>query len=141
MMNKKTTKREHFEQVLVILSLAEDQDFELDGINYDELNEFIKGEIENLDKKAAKAKERAASKKAEGDELRDRIAACLNSDGFTTIPEILETLNDDDVTAQKVTARLTQLVKLGTIEKDEVTIPASGEGGKSRKLTGYRVIG
>ena len=101
---------------------------------------FAENEIALLDKKAAKAKERAATKRAEGDELTDAVRAVMSTENFEPIAEIASRIEGEDVTVAKVTYRLTQLVKNGEAEKSELTIPG-GEGVKARKVQGYKLIG
>ena len=101
---------------------------------------FAENEIALLDKKAVKAKERAAQKRAEGDELTDAVRSAMSTDTFEPIAEIAARIEGEDVTVAKVTYRLTQLVKNGEAEKSELTIPG-GEGQKSRKVQGYKLIG
>lgn len=100
---------------------------------------FCQKEIGMLDKKAIKAKERAATKAAEGDALTDIVAGVLTSE-YQTIADITVAVAeiDPEATASKVTYRLTQLVKSENAEKTELTIPG-GEGTKSRKVQGYRI--
>lgn len=98
---------------------------------------FAQNEIDLLDKKAAKAKTRAAEKRAEGDELTAAVETALSADEFEPIATIAARIEGEDVTISKVTYRLTQLVKAGKAEKQEVTIPAT-EGNKSRKVQGYK---
>ena len=105
----------------------------------DAVKEFCMNEIELLDKKAAKAKERAAAKAAEGDALTDAVMAVMTTDEFQPIATIAANVADEDATVAKVTYRLTQLVKSGVAEKQEVTI-GGGEGSKSRKVQGYRLV-
>lgn len=102
---------------------------------------FCDKEIAALDKKAAKAKERAAAKAAEGDALTEQVAAVLTTDEFQPIADIAAAVAIDapDATVSKVTYRLTQLVKNGVAEKQEITVPG-GEGAKARKVQGYRKI-
>ena len=109
-------------------------------IDFGMLSDFANHEIELLDKKAESAAKRAADKKVAGDALRDRIYGVLSDTEFKTISEIVKELGDPDVSAQMVTARLTQLGSLGQIEKDSVTVPAAGEGGKARKVVAYRKL-
>ena len=86
----------------------------------DEAIEFIEKQIDQLKAKAEKAKSRAEEKKIEGDELREAVANALTNEPqtidaiTTTVAEIF------DVTKAKVTARLTQLVKLGEATKEQV---------------------
>ena len=97
----------------------------------DEAIEFIEKQIDQLKAKAEKAKSRAEEKKIEGDELREAVANALTNepqtiDAITTI--VAESF---DVTKAKVTARLTQLVKLGEATKEQVKID-------SRKIMVYK---
>lgn len=89
--------------------------------------------IAQLDAKAAKAKERAAEKKADGDALRAVVESVLTDD-LQMIDEITVKVQAiegyEDVTKSKVTARLTQLVKSNTIHKEQVKVD-------SRKVMAY----
>ena len=97
----------------------------------DEAIEFIEKQIDQLKAKAEKAKSRAEEKKIEGDELREAVANALTNEPqtidaiTTTVAEIF------DVTKAKVTARLTQLVKLGEATKEQVKMA-------SRKIMVYK---
>lgn len=136
---KKITKKAMYATVLDILADAESRGFALpEGMDFGALSDFVNHEIELLDKKAESAAKRAADKKVAGDALRDRIYGVLSDTDFKTTNEIVSALGDPDVSSQMVTARLTQLINLEQVEKDSVTIPASGEGGKSRKVVAYR---
>ena len=101
---------------------------------------FAENEIALLDKKAVKAKERAAQKRAEGDELTDAVRAVMSTETFEPIAEIAARIEGEDVTVAKVTYRLTQLVKAGEAEKEQITVPG-GEGQKARKIMAYKLIG
>ena len=81
--------------------------------------EFLEAQIAQLDAKATKAKERAAEKKAVGDELREAIYNTLTSEPMT-IPEIASTFDDETVTEARVRARLSQLVQADRIAKEKV---------------------
>lgn len=136
---EKITKREMFE---AIKGLAESgalhmADFN-EAISDSAVAEFCENEIALLDKKAAKAKERAATKKAEADELMEVVAEAL-SENFEPIAEIAGRIQGDDVTVAKVQYRLRKLAEAGRAEKSEITIPG-GEGVKARKVVGYRAI-
>ena len=121
---KKVNKKEYY---VMLKEVVENSNSE----NKDELVEFIEKQITLLDNKAAKAKERAAEKRAEGDELRALVEATL-TDEYQTITDITEQIDNEDVTKAKVTARLTQLVKDGLAVKEE----AKTEDGK--KVMVYR---
>ena len=138
---KKITKRTSFTTILDILTNAEETGYALpEDMTYQDLVDFINHEIELLDNKAAASAKRAKDKKAAGDMLRDRIHGILSDTEFKTLAEIVADLNDPDVSPQMVTSRLTQLKELNLVEKDSMTVPATGEGGKSRRVVAYRKI-
>lgn len=131
---EKITKREMFE---AIIEAAKGAEFKFTA---EDVIAFAENEIALLDKKAVKAKERAATKRAEGDELTAAVRAAMSTEDFEPIAEIAARIEGEDVTVAKVTYRLTQLVKNGEAEKQELTI-AGGEGQKARKVQGYKLIG
>ena len=127
---KKISKREMFEAIKAAMETGET------AIHPDLIIEFCEKEIEALDKKAAKAKETAAKKKAEGDELTEKVFEVL-TDEFECIACITEKVGDEDVSIAKVQYRLGQLVKQDRAEKMEITIESDG---KKRKAMAYRLI-
>lgn len=138
---KKVTKKDCFNVILDILDLAEDNGFELSGeVTFDMLRERMNKEIENLDKKTADAKKRAAAKKEKGDVLREKIFDILSTEEFMSTDDIKTKLNDTDVSPQMITSRMADLIDLGRVEKEVQNIPATAEGGKSRKATCYRAL-
>lgn len=96
-----------------------------DVVDYAELT------IEQMDKKADGAKKRAAEKKAEGDELKAAVASVLTNE-LQTIADITAQIEGEDVTASKITARLTQLVKAGVAYKEKVKVG-------TRTVMGYAI--
>lgn len=96
---------------------------------------FCDHEIELIEKKAAKAKETAAKKRAEGDELTDVVFSLLGAEP-QTIADITAQIEGEDVTTSKVSYRLTSLVKAGKAQKVDLKIEAA-EGGKARTVKGY----
>lgn len=114
-MADKMTKKDYFEMLKGFVPA--------DAENVDEILAFIDKQIEQLDTKATKARERAAERKAEGDELRAMVAAAV-TDEFQTIDQIMTAmeLDDPDVTRAKITARLGQLVKAGEVMKVAMTV-------------------
>lgn len=92
----------------------------------DDVVAFCEKKIAALDKKAENAKVKAAEKKAAGDELRARVEEVL-TDEWQTIAEVVAALDDEEVTASKVTYRLNALVDLGVAVKDETKIPSDGK--------------
>ena len=92
----------------------------------DDVVTFCEMKIAALDKKAENAKVKAAEKKAAGDELRARVEGVLTNE-WQTIAEVVAALDDEEVTASKVTYRLNALVDLGVAVKDETKIPSDGK--------------
>lgn len=137
----KTTKREMYE-ALISLATNGTLTYEIeDGtveVTAEALAAFAENEIALLDKKATKAKERAAEKRAQGDELTDAVRAVL-TDEFQIIADIAAQVEGEDVSAAKVSYRLTQLAKNGEAERTEMTIPGT-DGGKARKVVAFRKI-
>ena len=131
-MTQKLTKKDKLTAIIATLTGAGTD------VAIDELVAYCENEIILLDKKAAKAKENAAKKRAEGDELTDAVRAAMSTEEFETIADIAARIDGPDVTASKVTYRLTQLVKNGEAEKQEISIPAT-ETSKARKVQAYRL--
>ena len=92
----------------------------------DDVVTFCEKKIAALDKKAENAKVKAAEKKAAGDELRARVEGVLTNE-WQTIAEVVAALDDEEVTASKVTYRLNALVDLGVAVKDETKVPSDGK--------------
>ena len=124
---EKMTKKEMFNEIKSLLA------------DNDAVVAFCDNEISLLEKKAAKAKETAAKKRAEGDELMEVVFSAVSTEEFEPIAAIAAKIEGPDVTVAKVTYRLTQLAKAGRIEKTDVTIPG-GEGVKARKVVAYRAF-
>ena len=132
---EKITKREMYEAIAEAMKTGE--------CRYDpaEVISFCENEIDLLDKKAAKAKERAAAKAAEGDTLTALVRAALATDEFKSIADVTAIVVEEepDATAAKVSNRLTRLVNAGEAVKEQITVPG-GEGQKARKLMAYKLI-
>lgn len=122
-MEKKMTKKEMFGLLLGLLETAEVAERE-------ELKNFVAHEIEMIDNKAAKAK--TYKRKKTADVLKEQVYTKLDACEFRTIHDIVSDLDDADITAAKVTARLTSLVKEGVAIKEEIKI-------ENRKLMGYKL--
>lgn len=116
------TKREVYDVIEAVFNT-------IDNENKDDVLAMIAKERASLNRKNEKAKERAAEKKAAGDELRTRIEAILTDEPKTT-NDIMTELGDENLTPSKITARMTQLYKNGVIEKHQVKIDG-------RKLVAY----
>ena len=125
---KKITKRDNFNAIIEVLTDA----------GRDDLAKVIEHEIELLDNKAAKAKENAAKKKTEGDELTAAVEAAL-TDEFTTIADITAKVEfEGEITQAKVQYRLNQLVKNDKAVKEQITV--EGGDGSKRKVMSYKVV-
>lgn len=122
---EKITKKQNYETLLEIVS---NSDVELKG----ELVEFIEKEIATIDARAEKAKARAAEKRAEGDDLREAVQSVL-TDELQTADAILVQIDGEELTKQKIVARLTQLVKAGIAVKEEI------KNDDNKKVMAYRL--
>lgn len=122
-MEKKMTKKEMFGLLLGLLETAE-------VAERDELKNFVAHEIEMIENKAEKAK--TYKRKKVADVLKEQIYTKLDVLEFRTIHDIVSDFNDADITAAKVSARLTSLVKEGLAIKEEIKI-------ENRKLMGYKL--
>ena len=125
-MEKKLTKKDYFMALRAMVEGIE----AVGEIPADEVLAFIDKSVEQLDAKAARAKEKAAEKKVEGDALRAAVQAVLTAE-LQTISEITAQVDAEDVTNSKVTNRLTQLVNAEIARKEQVK---TADG---RKVMGY----
>lgn len=82
----------------------------------EDLLEFIDKQLELIEKRKVAASEKAAKKKSESDALTETIFSLIGED-LITVDEIVEAINDENVTRNKVTARLGKLVKNELIVK------------------------
>lgn len=122
-MEKKMTKKEMFGLLLGLLETAE-------VAERDELKNFVAHEIEMIENKAEKAK--TYKRKKTADVLKEQIYTKLDALEFRTIHDIVSDFDNADITAAKVSARLTSLVKEGVAIKEEIKI-------ENRKLMGYKL--
>lgn len=124
-MAEKITKKDMYNGIIATLT----ENF---GDEVQDYVEFLNGEIEALDKRAAKEKERRAAKKADGDELQEAVKAAIGAEPITAAAIAEELIEEyPDVTKAKVTYRATQLVKAGEIYKVQI----KNEDGK--KIVAY----
>lgn len=127
-MADKKTKAMYFAELReLVMDTVEDQ------ARQDELLDFIDKQTEMLEKRKIAAAERAVKKRAESDALTEAIFAQIG-DELITVDEIVIALNDENVTRNKVTARLGKLFKAGMIEKEMVKV------GDAKRMA-YRVAG
>lgn len=125
-MEKKMTKKDYFVQMIDLLAEVDAED----PIVKDCID-FCNTQIELLDKKVARAKEKAQEKKEQGDELKEAIMNVLTED-FQSIKDICSQIDIEETTTSKVTARLTALFKEGKVEKEQ----AKADG---KKFMTYRL--
>ena len=128
------TKRELY---TAIREIFENTETSIGDITPDMVIEFCDKESAALDRRAEKARENAAKRKAEGDDMTEAVYAAL-TDEFATIAAITLATDFEDVTVGKVQYRLKTLVDSNRAEKQEITVE---ENGKSRKVMGFRRIG
>lgn len=126
-MEKKLTKKD----ILTAIRTEVETLTEVGGIPVAAVLDYVDTTIAQIDTKAAKAKERAAGKKAEGDALREEVFSHV-TDEYQTADAITALVVGEDITKAKVVARLTQLVKAGMVEKEQQKV---GDA----KLMCYRV--
>ena len=112
------TKRESFEAILAVLNNAHDLP------NSADLIAFVEKEIDALTRKSLRANEKAAEKRGQGNELKERIFKVLDGVGKTR-QEILKGLNDEEVKLGQVQYQLTQLFKEERINKGQIKIDDS----------------
>ena len=122
----KMTKIDCFEQLAGIVEAS-------DVENKEDILKFIQGSIETLENRKRAAQERAEKKKNEPDELADAVKAVLSGE-LQTADDIAAQIEGEDVTKQKVVARLTKMVNAGTVRKDSVKTD------DKRKVMGYALI-
>lgn len=112
MATEKMTKIEMYE---VVKGIVEASDCE----QKEDVLAFVEHQVELLVAKAAKAKERAAAKKAEADELKDAVAGVL-TDEFQTADSIAAEFANPEITKAKVVARLAKLIEAGIAVKETI---------------------
>lgn len=122
---KRITKRDNYEALKEIVEKSNVENTEM-------LVEFINKQIEMIDNKSAKAKEKAAEKRAEGDELRAVIKSVLTNE-YQTVDAITAQIEGEDITKAKVVARLTQLVNNGEAVKEQ------GKSEDNKKVMMYKL--
>lgn len=112
----KKTKTMLFEELReIVIDVVKDEE------KQNELVDFIDKQIELLIKRKEAAATRAAKKKEESDALTEEILGMIGED-LITVDEIVVAINREDVTRNKVTARLGKLFKNGAIVKETVKV-------------------
>lgn len=126
MEEKKMTKKDYY---ILIKDIVENTNIE----EKTELIEFLNKQISQIEAKAEKAKIRATEKQKAGDELRNKIKSILTNE-LQTADSLTAQIGDEDITRAKVIARLSQLVRLGEITKEDIKT----EDGRSVKA--YKIV-
>jgi copper chaperone CopZ len=119
-MEKRITARENFEAI---------KTFVVENGGNEDWVAFLDAQVAKLDAKAAKAKEKRAEKAAEPDPYLDAIAAVIGDEPITA-DEIVAKVDLEDLTRNKVTARI---AKLEGVEKVEIKVD-NGEGKTVRRV-------
>ncbi len=102
------TKKETFATIKGILN-------ENGIVDYDE---FLDHEVELLSRKRSKSS-KPTKRQVENESIKARIAEVLNDEG-QTVTEILKALDDEELTNQRVSALLRQMVEAGGATKEVV---------------------
>lgn len=107
-------------------------------LTMDEIAAFAQNEVALLDKKAAKAKERAATKAKAPDEMAEAVYAAL-TDEFQTIADVSLVVAETipDATVAKVSYRLNALTKDGRAVKEDIRVEDAD--GKKRTVKGFKL--
>lgn len=119
---KKITKAQVLEAIKTYvpedIEITIDEDTVVTGAD---VHDYVWNTLAQMEAKANKAKERAAEKRAEGDELRGVVASLLTEE-FQTVDQIKAQIEGDDLTNAKIIARLSALVKAGEAHKTDLKI-------------------
>ena len=96
------------------------------------LVEFANKKLAQLDKRNASAARRAQAKRAEGNEIIERVFSVVSAEPMTR-EAITAALGDETLTTAKIGARLNQLVKAGRVSKETAKIQ-NAEGKTTAKV-------
>lgn len=94
--------------------------------------------IASIERKAERAKERAAEKKAAGDELLEMVKKYLSNE-YTTTADIVAAMNvesTEEYSKQKIGYRLRTLVEMGEAEATDLV--TTKPDGKKSTVKGYK---
>lgn len=100
-----------------------------------EIVEYCEKTIAAIAHKKDKAKERAAERRVEGDELRAAIEATLTAE-YQTVADIFAQLEGDELTEGKIRSRLSELVRQGKAVKEQDKRIIDG---KTKKVMTYAI--
>lgn len=134
MENTRINDRTMFEEIRNVFVTGEsDMDPQL-------MIDFCERKIASIDRKAERAKELRAEKRAAGDELMETVKSYLTNE-FAVTADITATVNEatgEEYSKQKIGYRLRQLVKNGAAEVTDVVVTKE-DGKKSTVKKGYKL--
>ena len=129
------TKREIYEAIInnATFTLTDTE------VTVEDIIALAEKELETLNKRNAKARERAEQKRKDSDELGEFIYNEILTDEFQPIATILTQINTDEpLSASKIVARMKKLIEAGKVEKSEIKVD-NGEG-KTKNVMGYKRV-
>lgn len=129
------TKREIYEAIInnATFTLTDTE------VTVEDIIALAEKELETLNKRNAKARERAEQKRKDSDELGEFIYNEILTDEFQPIAAILTQINTDEpLSASKIVARMKKLIEAGKVEKSEIKVD-NGEG-KTKNVMGYKRV-
>lgn len=100
----------------------------------EELLEWYKNKLEKLDARAAKERVRREEQKAAGDELEQEIFEMMTEEPITC-DEIVERLDNEDITVGKVRYRVSALARKGKVAKTIISVV--DDENKKKNVTAY----
>lgn len=129
------TKREIYEAIInnATFTLTDTE------VTVEDIIALAEKELETLNKRNAKARERAEQKRKDSDELGEFIYNEILTDEFQPIAAILTQINTDEpLSASKIVARMKKLIEAGKVEKSEIKV--NTDDGKTKNVMGYKRV-
>lgn len=123
----KRTKKDYFEILKDLVANAD-----IDENDATELTEFLDKQLDQIENRKVKARERADKKLAESDALTDAIFATVTDDIQSVDEIVLAVDGGEDVTRNRVTSRLGKLARAGKVIKESIKVDG-------KKRVGYRL--
>lgn len=133
MENKRMTDKTFYENIVALMTTGEVT------VDPQEMIDKAQQKIASIERKAERAKERAAEKKAAGDELTEVVKGYLTNE-FAVTADITAKVNadsDEEYSKQKIGYRLRQLVEMGVAVADDVVV--TKEDGKKSTVKAYKL--
>ena len=122
-MTKKMTKRDFYKAIVEVVN--KDMDFRMEipekgAITAPMINDFIKHEIELLDKKNANRTGAKTAQQKANDDIREQIVGLMTPNTVYRSNDIVVEMREKghgDFTTQKITALMKSLIEDGTVRK------------------------